>query len=148
MGTVDIRLNGARETFEVKKKLLGLDTKKQVELLNKLYDGLLTFKILFDNTVSLDIIEENVRILEIPECDNLDANMIHTYNCKELITLKLPKTVKSININKFRGQHNLKNIWIWDTTEIKRDGLIWENTNINVFIRHTESDKVDIHRNM
>ena len=146
MGTIDVKLDGVLKTFEVKKKLLGLSVEKQVEFLNKLYDGILDFTLYNSGSVGIDLVDKSIRILELPDCDNIDADCVNVYNCKELITLKFPKSLSKIDINRFRGR--LKNIWIWDTTEIDLSRSCWDTSSINLFIQHVDNSKTEAYMNM
>lgn len=145
---IDIRKNKKSDNFNNKAKILGLSLEKQVEILNKNYEGLMKFEITntfleSDKTsISLIDINENVRILELPEVENLIIHIV-SLQSNNVITLKLPKTMKQLawwNLSSFR---NLKNLWIWDDTVMIGEKPLYSQVE-RVFIQSTTGGKTKV----
>lgn len=152
---VDVRKTRTSESFNVKSSLLGLDMETQVDNLNKLYDGKLKFKIgenLYsrNKVIELCYVNENIRILELPEVDNLEIGYVNRYyNFKHsgntVGTLKIPKTMKELRWSDISQFHNLTSLWVWDTTELIGEKSTWNNVKM-LMVQSTKGGKTQVYR--
>lgn len=115
---INVAENKQIDNFGKKVKLLGLDTNKQIELLNKIYPKDVCFKI-FGDEIEISV-SDKIRQLTIPDIAG-EYNL--WIRCGENVSkLDLPKTLKSLKDCLIVG-HNLKTLCIWDTTEFDYDAL-------------------------
>lgn len=133
---IDVKRSANSDSFARKSKLLGLSMEQQVELLNSNYKDKVEFVLNTDEWVdtpthiNIRWINPDIRILELPEVDNLNIGYVkisrnnedtleNILKGRKLSTLKLPKSMKSIYWSTFAQFSGLTSLWIWDTTELK-----------------------------
>lgn len=130
----DVRATKSSENFSNKAKLLGMTLEKQVEILNNNYKDKMSFSVVNNSfmheepLIELDWVNPEIRILELPEVENLhigyikgsyfDAEDWHKVRYANLGTIKLPKTLKEFNLRSLAHMPNLTSVWLWDSTEI------------------------------
>lgn len=156
---IDVRSTRSSEAFANKALLLDLDKQSQVELLNKMYQGKLKFSVINDSVynnevkgfvtkerIQLSFVNSDIRILELPDVSELEIGYIR-YDGEKLvnnnvITLKLPKSMKSFKLDTLNMFENLVNLWVWEDTELL--DFNWAGRkHVNIFIRHNGTGKVD-----
>lgn len=120
---IDVRKTKVAENFNNKCKLMDIDIDTQVEKLNKIYAGKLHFKKDRNldglEVIIIDWINPEIRILELPEVENIEIGYVMGWmKDNNITTIKLPKTMKSINWSDLSQFHKLNSLWIWDVTEI------------------------------
>lgn len=155
---VDVRKTKASENFNTKSKLLGVEMNRQVDALNKTYDGNLKFKVCTDFYTDKEVIEicwvnPSIRILELPEVDSLKIGYINSYTGDSLFritentvgTLKIPKSMQSLRWSDISQFHNLTSLWVWDTTIIEGERGAFSPVKM-LFIQSTKGGKTQVYR--
>ena len=156
----DVRKNKSSENFNNKSRLLGLSIEKQVEHLNNTYKDKMLFHVVKDiytgeNIIELYWVNPEIRILELPEVDNLsigyikgiyfDENEYLSVKYAKLGTIKLPKTIKKFKIRDLCHMPNLSSIWLWDTTELDLEKPSYSNVNM-VIVQKVNGGKPIVYR--
>jgi hypothetical protein len=123
-----IKQDSKSKNFNVKANMLGLSIDDRIDKLNKIYNGKMTFDKEYDIPAFMQEAECGITIkdfdkslvcIELPEEENLlMSGLFRSYDFGSLVTIKLPKCVKSIDIDRCRWIHNIKRLFLWDTTEI------------------------------
>lgn len=145
----DIRRNKTTDNFTNKCKILSIDKDKQVEILNSFYKNKLIFEKRknFEGNyyIYLVHIDESVRILELPEVEDIIISLDTIKN--NVITLKLPKTIKKYNVMDLAFFQNLNSLWIYEDTELH--GMEFSRKrNINLMILSNTGKKDKFYKNM
>lgn len=139
----DVRATKSSENFSNKAKLLGMTLERQVEILNNNYKDKMSFHVINDSfmheepSIELDWVNPEIRILELPEVENLHIGYIKgSYLDNEdwlkvryanLVTIKLPKTIKKFNLRSISHMPNLTSVWLWDSTEMNLEECAHSN---------------------
>lgn len=142
-----IKSNAQTESFNKKIKLMGIGIKEQCVSLNKLYNEKIKFALDNEEKIIIEKIDDSIRILELPECENIDFRYTGTES-NNIETLKLPKCLKEIDIHSIIANfHKIKSLWVWDyqVENIKEKTYGWYK--IDLFIRSEKSNKVRIVKN-
>lgn len=114
------------ENFASKASIIGLSIKEQVDMLNKIYNKSIEFE-LGCNGIRISNIDENIFALELPENDNydienlIDISFVMRHN---ISSVKLPKTVKQVNLNRATWAKYIDRLFVWDDAEIIKSDSI------------------------
>lgn len=121
-----LKTNSTVNSFEKKARLLGLDIYKQAEMLTKMYEGKLEFRVNDENKIEIIVYSEDINVLEIPDIENLDTQyLLHKgiglsrrvlFN--SLKTIKLPKSFPELDLSRAQWLYYVDRIFMWDTTPI------------------------------
>lgn len=153
---IDIKETSASKSFNMRSNLLGLDIDKQCEMLNKMYDGKIEFNVeTITNTSNIPAIfikdiDDNVRILELPECEHLRLDGIGFFKTHSNVgTVKLPKCIKEVEIRKLKWYFpKLKTVFAWEGQELFLDKRINPIGYDLVILRNEKGEKTKILRNV
>lgn len=146
-----IKRDKRAENFAKKALMLGLDTKKQCDLLNEMYAGAVTFSmdgITETGKIHIVGIRDDIDILELPEVENFatDHFMPYRHNVK---TLKLPSTFEKIDTNMY-WVHSVQRIFTYDTTKVITENgadLIGHGSVLEaIFVQSTHGKKATIYK--
>ena len=151
---VDVRKTKVSEGFNVKSKILGVSINEQVENLNKIYESTLRFEVGHDlyseeQTVKLCWVNPNIRILELPEVDNLEIGYIDDYNFNKhshdnnVVTLKIPKAMEKLSWSDLSQFDRLNSVWIWDDTHILGERRHYSNVKM-LITQHKDGRKPSV----
>lgn len=138
------------ETFNNKAKLLNLSVDKQVEMLNTMYKGSVTFDRRLNDKVFIKEYKPDVISIELPECESLDMDRLLKFDLlilkNKLTSIKLPRCIKCFDLSS-AWVIKVKRIFMWDTTE-----LIYRDYDSNygnlemVIIQSTQGGKPKIYK--
>lgn len=107
------------ETFSKKVKLFGMNVKEQVEALNKMYEGKLEFGLDEFDKIVIRKVHNNYNVLDIPEIENLSHRELIPFTLAgNIITVKLPKTLRELDARSSGWISNPERIFMWDTTVV------------------------------
>lgn len=121
---IDIKDNKGGEHFNKKALMLNLDINKQCELLNQIYNGVITFKVMGETSIVIVDIKDRVRIMELPECKYLDLYSCHNYYTNNTYfhnveTLKIPKCIDKVDLAMLKWRFpDIKSVWLWEHQEV------------------------------
>lgn len=147
---IDVRKTKVAENFNNKCQLMGIDTDTQVENLNRIYESKLSFKkdrnLYGEEVIRICWMNPEIRILELPEVENLEIGYVMGWmKDNNITTIKLPKTVKSVEWSDFSQFNKLNSLWIWDTTEIKGEKS-WMSSIKMLVVQKINGEKSEVYR--
>lgn len=157
----DVRATKSSENFGNKAKILGMTVEKQVEILNNTYKDKMSFRVVRDTYaetepfIELDWVNPEIRILELPEVENLRIGYIkgsyfdnvdwRNIKYANLGTIKLPRTVKEFRLRSLDHMPNLTSVWLWDSTEVNLEKSFYSNIKM-VVIQRTDGGKPIVYK--
>ena len=90
-------------------------------------------------------IDESVRILEIPEIEDIRVSLDTIKN--NVITLKLPKTIKEFNVRELVFFQKLNSLWIYESTKL--NGMeSHRKGNISLMVLSNTGKKDEFYKNI
>ena len=135
-------------TLEVKAKLLGLDNAKRVEILNKLYEGSIVFKVdVESNLIYIDSIDSNINVIELPEIPCFDFKfLIRQHTGVNICTLKFPKCMPPTDLNSMLLSHKIKRVFAWDNNLYCSDNSGFRNSLDMIVMQFSNGAKPEVYR--
>lgn len=118
---VSIENDGMTNSLGSKFKTMGISLDKQVEFLNKLYKGMVTFIADYNGCIEVAGVDKSVTILELPNIDNLLFEHVPLgFMNSNVKTIKFPKKYKKLTNGMVSALvfGKVKNIWVYDSTEM------------------------------
>lgn len=137
------------DNFGVKANMLGIDVDKQVEYLNKMYDGRAKFSAepnTLYNTWGIVVqnIEHGYSQFILPDTDAYCIeSLIWEYGLNGLESVVIPKSVKELDLSRCNWANYIKRIFCYDTTHVKLDTYEVENNSLLQMIIVKPLEKLD-----
>ena len=112
------------DAFKAKAKMLGIDSIEQCNLLTAMFGNRIEFCYKQDmpweqDGIQLSIKDKSLISVEVPDIDGYKANNFIDIPYKaSLVSVKLPKSIESIDLSKAYWINQIDRLFMYDTTRI------------------------------
>lgn len=124
-----LRCDKRAETFEKKAKLLGLDLEQKCEMLSKLFNNKLEFNFKHtmwkDSGIEVIVKDASLISIELPDIEGYIQDDFITIpldsqfrNTSQLASVRLPRSIKQIDISKAYWTRKIDRLFVYDTTRV------------------------------